>query len=264
MPIIVTGAASGIGRATCLRLAREAAQGGERAQIAAVDVEQAPGLRPLIEELSKAGADSLAVPCDLSSIEGPALAVSAALSQFGSLDGVVSCAGVTRPAPLMALDVDVWEWCFAVNTRATWLLAKAAHDALKATRGSIVAVASIAGSNPHVELGAYSPSKAALIMLVKVLAQELAVDGVRVNSVSPGMTRTGMNAKALEDPGVVASREQLVPLGRIADPDDMASVIAFLLSPGAAYVTGQDLQVDGGLTGTLMGGLPGINRVGAR
>ena len=79
-----------------------------------------------------------------------------------------------------------WDHLFAVNTRATWLLAKAAHPALKAARGAIVAIGSMSGSNPHANLGAYGPSKAAVIMLVQVLAQEMAPDGIRVNAVSPG------------------------------------------------------------------------------
>src|SRR5207237_3591696 len=87
-----------------------------------------------------------------------------------------------------------WDRVFAVNTRATWLLAKAAHPALKASRGAIVAVGSMSGSHPHANLGAYGPSKAAVIMLVRVLAQELGRDGIRVNALSPGMVRPGLTA----------------------------------------------------------------------
>src|SRR5207302_682870 len=115
--------------------------------------------------------------------------------RFGGLDGLVSNAGINRPGTLLQYAVDDWDRVFAVNTRATWLLAKAAHPALKASRGAIVAVASMSGSNPHANLGAYGPSKAALIMLVRVLAQELGRDGIRVNALSPGMVRTGMTAK---------------------------------------------------------------------
>ena len=170
-------------------------------------------------------------------------------------------AGINRPAPLVQYSVDDWDRVFAVNTRATWLLAKAAHPALKAARGAIVAVASMSGSNPHANLGAYGPSKAALIMLVQVLAQELGHDGIRVNTLSPGMVRTGMTAKVYADPQIAAERDALVPLGRVATPEDMADVIAFLLGPDARYVNGHDLVVDGGVSGNLLGRLPGLSQI---
>src|SRR2546422_3401861 len=141
------------------------------------------------------------------------------------------------------------------------LLARAAHPALKASRGAIVAVASMSGSNPHANLGAYGPSKAALIMLVRVLAQELGRDGIRVNALSPGMVRTGMTAKVYADPRIAAERDALVPLGRVATPEDMADVIAFLLGPDARYVNGHDLIVDGGVSGNLLGRLPGLSQI---
>ena len=119
----------------------------------------------------------------------------------------------------------------------------------------------LSGSNPHANLGAYGPSKAALIMLVRVLAQELGRDGIRVNALSPGMVRTGMTAKVYADPRIAAERDALVPLGRVATPEDMADVIAFLLSPDARYVNGHDLIVDGGVSGNLLGRLPGLSQI---
>jgi glucose 1-dehydrogenase len=98
-------------------------------------------------------------------------------------------------------------------------------------------------------------------MLVRVLAQELGPDGIRVNAVSPGMTRTGMTARVYADPRVAAERDALVPLGRVATPDDMAAAIAFLLSSDARYVNGHDLVVDGGLTGNFLGRLPGLSQI---
>ena len=127
--------------------------------------------------------------------------------------------------------------------------------------GAIVAVGSMSGTHVHAGLGAYGPSKAAVIMLVRVLAQEFGRDGIRVNAVSPGMTRTGMTARVYEDTGVAAARDALVPLGRVAMPEDLAAAIAFLLSPDARYVNGHDLVVDGGLTGNLLGRLPGLSQI---
>jgi NAD(P)-dependent dehydrogenase (short-subunit alcohol dehydrogenase family) len=98
-------------------------------------------------------------------------------------------------------------------------------------------------------------------MLAKVLAQEFGRDGIRVNSVSPGMVQTGMTAAVYADAELMAARNALVPLGRVAQPDDIADVIAFLLSPQARYVNGHDLIVDGGVAGNHLGRLPGLSQV---
>lgn len=261
MRALVTGAASGIGRATCLRLARDAQAAGRKAQIAAVDLGLSPALDALARELGNLGAVALPLAGDMGTADAPARVVDEAIARFGGLDGVVSNAGVNRPGPLVQYAVEDWDRMFAVNTRATWLLAKAAHDALAASRGAIVAVASMSGSNAHANLGPYGPSKAALIMLVAVLAQELGRDGVRVNSLSPGMVRTGMTAKVYENEKIAAERDALVPIGRVATPEDMADVIAFLLGPDARYINGHDLVVDGGITGNFLGRLPGISQI---
>jgi len=206
---LVTGAASGIGRATCLRLARDAKAAGRKAQIAAVDLGPSPALDALGKELGDLGAAMLPLPGDMATADAPGRVVEEAIARFGGLDGVVSNAGVNRPGPLAQYAVEDWDRMFAVNTRATWLLAKAAHDALATSRGAIVAVASMSGSNAHANLGPYGPSKAALIMLVAVLAQEFGRDGVRVNSLSPGMVRTGMTAKVYENETIAAERDRL-------------------------------------------------------
>jgi glucose 1-dehydrogenase len=197
----------------------------------------------------------------MATADGPGRAVADAVARFGGLEGLVSNAGVNRPGALVDYAVEDWDRMFAVNTRATWLLAKAAHPALKAARGAVVATASMSGSRAHANLGAYGPSKAALINLVQVLAQELGRDGIRVNSVSPGMVRTGMTARVYADAKISAERDALVPLGRVATPEDIADAIAFLLGPDARYVNGHDLIVDGGVTGNFLGRLPGISHI---
>ena len=261
MRVLVTGAASGIGRATCLRLARDARAAGQAARVAAVDLPTAPGLPRLIDELRSLGAEAVPLEGDMGSPEAPGRVVAAAAARFGGLDGLVSNAGINRPGRLVDYALDDWDRMFAVNTRATWLLARAAHSALRASRGAVVAVASMSGSEAHANLGAYGPSKAALIMLARVLAQEFGGDGIRVNTISPGMVRTGMTAAVYEDARVASERAALVPLGRVATPEDMADVIAFLLGPDARYITGHDLIVDGGVTGNLLGRLPGLARI---
>ncbi len=261
MRVLVTGAASGIGRATCLRLARDARTRGAGAKIAAVDLEHTAGLEAVIEELRKLDAEAVPLHGDMGSPDAPSHVVAEAVRRLGGLDGVVSNAGINRPGALVSYSLEDWDRVFAVNTRATWLLAKAAHGALQASRGAIVAVGSMSGSNAHANLGAYGPSKAAVIMLVQVLAQEFGRDGIRVNSVSPGMVRTGMTARVYADERIAAERDALVPIGRVATPEDIADVIAFLLGPDARYVNGHDLVVDGAVAGNFLGRLPGISQI---
>jgi glucose 1-dehydrogenase len=261
MRVLVTGAASGIGRATCLRLATDARAAGRAARVAAVDVGPPGPLDALGAELRELGAEVLPLHGDMGTGDAPGRVVGEAVARFGGLDGLVSNAGINRVGPLVEYTVEDWDRLFAVNTRATWLLAKAAHPALRASGGALVAVGSMSGSHAHAGLGAYGPSKAAVIMLVRVLAQELGPDGIRVNAVSPGMTRTGMTARVYADARVAAARDALVPLGRVATPEDMAAAIAFLLSPDARYVNGHDLVVDGGLTGSFLGRLPGLSEI---
>jgi glucose 1-dehydrogenase len=260
MRVLVTGAASGIGRATCLRLARDAAAHGG-AKVAAVDVAGARGVDTLRGELEKLGASVLVVHADMGTVDGPGRAVGEATARFGGLDALVSNAGVNRPGALLDYSVEDWDRLFAVNTRATWLLAKAAFPALRAARGAIVSVCSMSGSFAHAGLGAYGPSKAAAINLVQVLAQELGRDGVRVNGVSPGMVRTGMTERVYQDATIAAERDALVPLGRVATPEDIADAIAFLLSADARYISGHDLVVDGAVSGNFLGRLPGLKQV---
>ena len=261
MRALVTGAASGIGRATCLRLARDAKGRSEPTKIAAVDVGPSGKLDEVVDEVRRLGAEALALHGDMGTVDAPARVVDEAVARFGGLDALVSNAGINRPGALASYAVEDWDRMFAVNTRATWLLAKAAHLALKTSRGAIVAVGSMSGTNAHANLGAYGPSKAAVIMLVSVLAQEFGRDGIRANSVSPGMVRTGMTATVYADARIAAERDALVPIGRVATPEDIADVIAFLLGPDARYVNGHDLVVDGGITGNFLGRLPGISQI---
>ncbi|MEM7251389.1 MAG: SDR family oxidoreductase [Pseudomonadota bacterium] len=261
MRVLVTGAASGIGRATCLRLARDGVERKERACIAALDVSRDGRLDELVSDLEAVGASVITLGADLADSSAIEAAVGEAISAFDGLDGLVSNAGINHPSRLLELPIDAWDRLFAVNTRATWLLGKAAHAALKASNGSIVATASMSGSYPHANLGAYAPSKAALIMLVGVMAQEFGADGIRVNAVSPGMVRTGMTEQVYKNNEVATARGDLVPLGRVANPEDIADVIAFLLGPDARYINGHDLVVDGGVTGNHLGRLPGLTQI---
>jgi glucose 1-dehydrogenase len=261
MRVIVTGAASGIGRGTALTLARRAQASGVEVTIIAVDMPGNTALNDITSKLTALQATVIPVGEDLSDPEAPARIIAAATAERAGLYGLVSNAGINSPGALMACAVDDWDRVFAVNVRASWLLAKAAAPALATAGGSIVNVASMSGSHAHNHLGPYSPSKASLIMLTKVLAQELGPQGIRVNSVSPGMVRTGMTEKVYQNNAIADARDALVPLGHVATPEDLADAIAFLLSADARYVTGHDLVVDGGVTGNHLGRLPGLSSI---
>jgi glucose 1-dehydrogenase len=255
---IVTGAARGIGQATCRRLARR--PGGAR--ILAVDPQLAE-LAVLRDEIAAEGSELVAMEGDVTDPALPEAAVRRALDAFGGLDAVVSNAGFARHAPLVDLRIEDWDVVFAANVRAHWLFARAAFDCLKASTGSMVILGSISGMNPQIGLGAYSSSKAAAIMLARHLAVEWAGSGVRVNAVSPGPTHTATTGRYYSDPAVKAQRAGHIPLGRVGDAGDIADAIAFLVGPDASYCNGLNLVVDGGLSPAAMlslaraGGAPG-------
>lgn len=253
--VIVTGAAGGIGRAAALRFAAEP---GSRLLLADRDSD---GLAAIAAEATGLGAAVATRAGDLSDPAEPAAIVAAALEAHGAIDVVVSNAGTSRRGPLEAQTVENWDYILAVNARATWLLAQAAFEPLRASRGTIVAVASIAGIEPNPGTGFYSASKAALISLVAQLALEWSDHGIRVNAVSPGVTLTGINAHQYDDKDLKARREALVPLNRFAAPDEIAGAIAYLASDAARFCQGFNLVVDGGLTPAVLAhALPPIAR----
>jgi NAD(P)-dependent dehydrogenase (short-subunit alcohol dehydrogenase family) len=251
MRVIVTGAASGIGRAAAIRLARDAANRGQAAQILLVDI-AAEKLEETAAWVRTEKARAEVCTADLSDAGVAAGIIDAARRAFGGLDALVSNAGVIQRSSLLDLSIADYERSFAINTRATWLLARAAHPLLAAAKGSIVATASISGHEPTPPLGAYSASKAALIMLVRQMAVEWGPDGIRCNTVSPGSTHTAMTDARYSDPVQREAAAQRSPLRMVGLPENQAAAISFLAGPDAAFITGVDLLVDGGLSAMLM------------
>ncbi len=254
---LVTGATGGIGRATCFALLESARERGVRLSIAAAASKPGPALDRLVSDLAERGANAFGLHADLADASACNRLAQSAIERCEGLDVLVSNAGIARAAPLAELVLADWDSVFAIDVRATWLLARAAHAALAQSSGAIVAVASVSASHPFPGLGAYSPAKAALVMLCRQLAQEWAADGIRVNSVSPGLIRTPLTEPLYRDPLVLAARERCVPLARIGVPQDVAQAIVHLAGPAASYATGIDLRLDGGLADRVLATIPG-------
>ncbi|GAB4068785.1 SDR family oxidoreductase [Ancylobacter sonchi] len=255
--LLVTGASRGIGAAIALKLGR---QHGARLRIAIAGRSTGEALAGVAAELRGLGAEVTTLAGDLADALVPERLVAEASAFCGGLDGVVANAGITGPAPLATLDPAEWDRLFAVNARSVWLMAKAAYPHLAASRGAFVAVASASGMAPHPGMGAYSASKAALIMLCRQLGQEWAPAGIRVNSVSPGMIRTTLTEAIYRNPEVAAERNRIVPLGRVGEAEDVAGTVAFLLGPDAGFIVGQNICMDGGYTESALGRIPGLPR----
>lgn len=244
MRVVITGAASGIGKAVAELLARQ----DEGHEMLLTDRDGAA----LDKVAASIGPAARAHIADLASPDCGAQIVAAALDHMSGIDGVVSNAGIISSAPLVEQTIDQFDRIFAINTRATWLLGQAAHPHLARSRGAFVATASMSATQPTPGLGFYSSSKASLLMLMRQCALEWGADGIRCNTVSPGPTYTPMTQAGYEDPARRAQREAMIPLGKLGTAEDVANAIIFLLGPQAGHISGIDILVDGGMSSNLM------------
>lgn len=254
---LVTGATGGIGRGICFALIEQARKDGAAIHIAAAASQAGDKLDRLLDELRAAGATASGVSGDITDPAQCAALVAQAQAAGGDLTALVCNAGASGPGKLADLPVAQWDTTFNLNTRSAWLLAQAARPQLARTGGSITAIASMSGLTPHPGYGAYSAAKAALVMLCRQLAQEWAADGIRVNTVCPGMIRTPLTEAVYQDAETLFKREELVPLGRIGRAEDVGTAVAFLASAGASYITGHNLVVDGGVSDHMLTMIPG-------
>ena len=241
---MITGGASGIGLATALALAEVG-----RA-VAIWDLDGTAARKVARRCTDEFGVRASGLKVDVTHTSTLKAAVKKSRAELGTIGGLVHAAGIGGAVPVTAIDDDSWDQVLDVNLRAAATLTKELHASLvEANPGSaIVYLSSIEAFVGNVFLPAYCASKAGLLGLTRSASALLGPDGIRVNAVCPGAVDTPLLAPLLEMPG---ARDDLIshtPLGRLAQPEDIASVVRFLLSDEAGYITGASLTVDGGMT----------------
>ena len=247
---VVTGGGMGIGRAIALRLA----EAGAGVMIADINQEAAEGT---VEEIKASGGKARAIVADASSATDARKVVEAAVEAFGSLDILINNAGIYPMAPVLEASEELWGKVLDLNLKGTFLCSQAAaQEMVKAGRGGkIVNLASIDAFKSHGMTAHYGASKGGVVMLTKALALELAPHNILVNCVAPGSVMTPGTARTRESLRQIVgvTPEQViqgflprVPLQRMAEPDDIAKVVLFLVSGAADYMTGDTVVVDGG------------------
>ncbi|GAB5000513.1 SDR family NAD(P)-dependent oxidoreductase [Mycobacterium avium] len=240
-PVLVTGAASGIGRATCWRLAAEGAR------VAALDVDRG-GVGALADELRAGGADVFDAAVDVTCESEVEDATAAAVDRLGGLRGVVTCAGILPDedqVPINKADLDVFTRVLTVNLIGTFLVLKHTMASLARVGGSVVTFSSIAALRQGGGVG-YAASKGGVISLTRAIAAQWGRKGVRANILCPGGVETPMTGGIFSQPGVLEHLRRSTPLGRVAAPQEIAATVAFLLSDDSSYISGTTLPIDGG------------------
>jgi NAD(P)-dependent dehydrogenase (short-subunit alcohol dehydrogenase family) len=240
---IVTGSRRGIGRAIALALARAGAD------LAVCDIETGSGeLEGVAGEIRAAGSQSLALGVDISRKTQVELMVAKTTDKFGKIDILVNCAGVWIPGQtLVECTEENWDRVISTNLKGTYFCCQAAGQVMmKQNYGNIINLSSQVGINPGTGAGAYSISKAGIIMLTRQLALELAAYHIRVNAIAPGVVKTDFNINIWKDTITAERVASAIPIGKLAEPEDIARPAVFLASDDSRYITGAVINVDGG------------------
>jgi NAD(P)-dependent dehydrogenase (short-subunit alcohol dehydrogenase family) len=240
---VVTGGRRGIGRAIALALA------GAGADIVIADVVADDGqLEGVAAEIKALGRQCLAVRADISSRDDVEAMVRRALEKFKKMDILVNCAGVWIPGQtLIETPEENWDKVIDTNLKGTYFCCREAGKAMvRQNGGNIINISSQVGLNPGAGGGAYSISKAGIIMLTRQLALELGANNIRVNALAPGIVKTDLNRGVWGDPEAERRLSLEVPLGRLEEPEDVARAALFLASDDSGYITGAVIPVDGG------------------
>ena len=237
---LITGGTRGIGRAVAVKLA---SLGADVALFYAGNIEAA---EEALAEVQALGVRAAAFQCDVSDSEAVARAVSEARGALGPFDILVNNAGITRDGLSMRMREEDFRRVIDVNLTGAFLMAKAVMpDLIKKRAGRIINISSVSGLMGNAGQANYSAAKAGMIGLTKTLARELAARNITVNAVAPGFIKTEMTAAMKEE--VLSQALKAVPLNRIGEAEEIAEAVAFLAGDASGYITGQVLQVDGGM-----------------
>ncbi len=238
--VLISGGAMGIGRATAQLFAERGAQ------IAFFDIRETEGRR-FVEELRGGGTKASFYPCNVTRRTDVEQGVKGALKDFGQLDVLVNVAGGSKLTPIWELTEEDWDAQVNLNLKAAFLCSRAVIPHMMERRcGTIVNLSSGQGASPAPGRAPYSAAKAGIIGFTRTAAVELGPYGIRVNAVAPGATRTERALAAEAITGELAQRVATIPLGRIAEPEDIGNAVVFLASQQARHMTGQVLFVNGG------------------
>ncbi len=238
--IAVTGGAGGIGAEVSLRLAAAGAR------ILVLDLDEETSRRTA-ERIAGDGGAAMGAACDITNPAACDDAAEIAVTRFGRLDGLVNCAGVSKPHDSLTLPPADWARMVDVQLNGAFYIAQACARRMTAGGGAIVFITSTNAEAAFPRRAAYCSAKAGVAMLTKVLAIEWAALGIRVNAVGPAYVETGMTRRNIAAGNVNESQiKARIPLGRMAQPGDVAGAVAFLLGDEASFITGHSLYVDGG------------------